>query len=122
MPPVKTPMTSDDKLQVLESLTLLYDAVTQAETARRRIGHIEEADTIGHWADSLMEQIGELRSSILDDWMGAASKLVDQVEALTSKINDMIDDLKNDVQMADKMLAIAGYVDQAISIAAKLLK
>jgi hypothetical protein len=114
--------SSDEKVSIFESLTQFYDALRQAESARRRMGYGEEADLIAHWEDRLNEVMDEMRGKILEDWMTDAKAIQTEIETQTDAVENRIKELKADVKRADTVTKIVAQVEQVITKLAALIK
>ena len=114
-------MSTDQKIAFFETLTVFYDALQQAESARRRMGYPEEADLIAHWSGELTRVMDSLRGAILKSWMADAQKLKSDIEACTEGVSKSVADLKKDARMADTVVKVIGYAEKVITEGAKLL-
>ncbi len=114
-------ISGDDKMGLLRSLADVYEAVSRAGDVASNEGWQAEANLLRHWGDKLDDSMDDLRAAILQDWAGKATDLTKSIDDDAGSISASIDDLKDDAKNAATAIKIAGYVDDAIKIAAKVL-
>lgn len=110
-----------EKLDVLRALAVLHDAATRAASRARRDGLTEEHEILALWQRKLEEAIGDLRVAILREWRGLAADLTADIERRSREIEAGIESLRDAERRAEKVIEIAGMIDEVVDAARGLL-
>ncbi len=80
-----------------------------------------KAKKLGTGIDRLEDIIRKLRSRILDDWLSKVPALREDLSKMNGDVQMAIDDIKDDIGLAKKVVKLIGYIDDIVNIAGKVV-
>jgi hypothetical protein len=113
--------SQSDKEQVVEALIAARRQAQLAELSLRSQGQTQAADNVRTATRALSTKIDALIAAMMGDWLGQADQVMGDLKACTSDLEKAVDQIKKQVQIAQTVVKVIGFVDQAVAIAAKVL-
>ncbi len=113
--------TSKTNHRVLKILLAIQNRAIDVEFQLRVEGKINEADKLALQIDKLTQLINDLRGKILDDWLAKIPDLRNRLKTMSNEVQEAIDDIKDDIETAQRIVSLVGKVDQVIGMLAPLL-
>ncbi len=84
-------------------------------------GKDEEAKRLGLTIDKLDVTIRDLRGAILDDWLVKVPSLRKELARMSAEVQEAIDDIKDDIETAQRVVKLIGQIDKVIGFLKPLL-
>jgi hypothetical protein len=110
-----------DKEQVVEGLIAARRQAQLAELSLRSQGQNQQADNVRAATAALSTKIDALIAAMMRDWLGQVAQVIGDLKARTSDLEKAVDQIKKQVEIAQTVVKVIGFVDQAVAIAAKVL-
>jgi hypothetical protein len=113
--------SQNDKLKFLDALT---DALRQGQLAEinlRSQGRVADADEIRKSTAPLSAKVDALVGTMMAEWLGQVDKSIADIAACTEGLQGTVEQIKKKVAIAQNVVKVIGFVDQAVGIAAKAL-
>jgi hypothetical protein len=110
-----------EKQTLLESLMATRSQADAAELRLRFQGKAEEADKIAQRTRVLSTEIDRLLAKIMEEWLGAATRLIGDVNAANGRLQAAVDDIKKTIAVAQRVVQALGMLDDVVAIAKKAL-
>ena len=110
-----------DKEKVLESLMAARRQGQLAELSLRFQGKSDEAEKIWEGTTRLSTEIDILIGRMMEDWLGAAHRAIRDLTVANDKIDAAVADIKRQIQIAQNVVKVIGFLDDAVAIAKKAL-
>jgi hypothetical protein len=98
--------------QLLASKTKAYQAEVKLLLKRKP----EEADKIKDHGKELSRKIDDLISQTMSDWIGNGDTIINDVKSINSKIQRSIRGVQNDVNVANNIVKMVGFIDEVVEI------
>ncbi len=99
----------------------IYRSVSDAQFALLMDKKIDEAKELEIKLDELEKAINKLRGKILDDWLAKIPALLTELGNMRTGVQDAVDDIKDDVETAQRVVELVGKVDNVIKFIGPLL-
>ena len=84
-------------------------------------GRNADADKVDAKLDDLEKSINGLRGKMLDDWSAKVPDLLVELGAMNTEVQDAVDDIKDDIETATKVVELIGKVDSVVNFIRPLL-
>lgn len=114
-------MTNDDADAVFNALHNAQAAAQTLYMDLRDAGDDAGAANAKNRADRLQNEIDNLMNKELADWQAGAEQTIPELSAAATAAQAAVDQVENDVNNAQKVVAAMGALDQAISVAMKFI-
>jgi hypothetical protein len=108
-----------DKEKVLESLMAARRQGQLAEISLRFQGKSNDAEKIWEGNARLSMEIDILIGRMMEEWLGAANNAISDLTAANAKIEATVADIKKQIQIAQNVVKVIGFLDDAVAIAKK---
>ncbi len=118
MPNISNPKINRRTLRILLSIK---DRAIDVEFNLRVEGREEEAAKLGQEIDRLNDIIRDLRGKILDDLIANVPNLRKEMVKMNSEVQEAIDDIKDDIETAEKVVKLIGQIDKIVGFLKPLL-
>ena len=99
----------------------IFRCVSDAQFALLMAKKDDEAKKLDQKLDELEKEINRLRRKILDDWLAKIPALLVELGRMKTEAQDAVDDIKDDVETAQKVVDLIGKVDDVIKFIGPLL-
>ncbi len=107
--------------RILRILLDIKNRVIDAEIILLANGKSDDAEKLADAIDDLDKIIQQLRGKILDDWLTKVDGFRAKLGAMNAEVQEAIDDIKDDIETAKKVVKLIGYVDDVVKTAAKVM-
>ncbi len=107
--------------RILRILLEIKNKVIDAEVKLLANGKGDDAKKLADGIDNLDKIIRQLRGKILDDWLAKVDDFRVKLGAMNAEVQEAVDDIKDDIETAKRVVKLIGYVDKAVEMAAKAL-
>lgn len=114
-------MTNDDADAAFNALHDAQAAAQMLYMDLRDAGNDAGAADATNRADQLQNAIDNLINKELTDWQAGAEQTIPQLTSAAADAQTAVDQVANDVNDAQKVVAAMGTLDKAISIAMKFI-
>ena len=114
-------LSQGDKELIVEALMASRRQAQLAELSLRSQGKNAEADKLHDATRILSSKIDALIAGMMRDWLGQIDQVIGDLKARTVDLEKAVDQIKKQVAVAQTVVKVIGYVDQAVAIAAKVL-
>jgi hypothetical protein len=108
-----------EKEHVLESLMAARRQGQLAELSLRFQDKPEEANRIREGTTRLSTEIDILIGRMMDEWTGRADTAIKRLTAANGKLETAVGDIKNRIKIAQNVVKVIGFLDDAVAIAKK---
>ncbi len=115
-------MTLEEKNALLDALSVCYNRANAVVALAEANGLDREAERGRRAKRMLKLRIDALLGELFTNWSGEASKLGPKLEKRKRGLETCLKDLENGVRMAENVAKAAKYLDDAIKIAASVMK
>lgn len=112
--------THDEKQDILDSLLAIQYQGQLAVIHLKLHNETAQADKVRECTERLSEEIDILLIKMMDEWLAMASTVTQQLVDATSNIATAIVDIKKQIQIAQNVVKVLGYLDDVVAIARKL--
>jgi hypothetical protein len=102
-------------------LLAIKDKAIDAEFHLRITGNASDADRVGLGIDRLDVLIRVLRAKMLDDWSAQVPGLRKKLGKMNADAQLAIDDIRDDVETAQRVVALIGKVDKLVSLLSPII-
>ena len=110
-----------DKEKVLESLMAARRQGQLAELSLRFQGKSDDAEKLREGNARLSTEIDILIGRMMEEWHGAADHVTKDFTAANAKIEAAVADIKKQIAVAQNVVKVIGFLDDAVAIAKKAL-
>lgn len=114
-------MSQEEKEKVLDRLSITKRNAHKLEIRLRFRGDEDGAAKVRTKSERLSKKIDKLLAALMTDWMGSLEVTTKSLEKVNKDILRVIDEIKDEIDAAKKVVKALGYLDDAINIATKLL-
>lgn len=114
-------MNQEEKEKVLDRLSITKRNAHKLEIRLRFKGDEDRAAKVKARSERLSKKIDKLLAALMTDWMGSSKVTIKSLETLNEEILTVIEEIKDEIDVAKKVVKALGYLDDAINIATKLL-
>jgi len=114
------PFSMTDKQQLVEQLMEVRRQAQLVELTLRSQNQPPQADKVHDAIAALTVKIDALLGGMMQNWIGQADQAVGDLKGRTDDLTKAVDQIKRQVQVAQTVVKVIGYVDQAVAIAAKV--
>jgi hypothetical protein len=115
------PFEPSDKEKVLESLMAARRQGQLAELHLRFQNKPDEADKIWEGNARLSTEIDILIGRMMEEWTGRADTSIKRLTAANTKLEAAVADIKKQLEIAQNVVKVVGFLDEAVTIAKKVL-
>jgi hypothetical protein len=118
-------MTINDEKSKRELIQKTRESIRKGDDLEVELifkGKKDEAEKIRKETDKLIEKNKALIASLMEEWLGTAAEIEGKMEIVNTGLEAVIQDIKEDIEIAKNVVKALGYLDDAIGIAVKLLK
>ena len=115
------PFEPTDKEKVLESLMAARRQGQLAELSLRFQNKPDEADRIWEGNTRLSTEIDILIGRRMEEWMGRADPAIKGLTAANTKLEAAVADIRKQIKIAQNVVKVIGFLDDAVAIAKKVL-
>lgn len=98
----------------------IYNNSVDLEFDLRLAKKDKEADELAEKNDELEEDIRRLRGKMLDDWTTQVSNLDSDLAKMNEIVQAAIDDIKGDIESANKFVALIAHLDTILGLLARI--
>lgn len=117
MPGTKT----NTNRRILRILLDIKNRVIDAEVKLLVNGKNDDAKKLAEGIDNLDKIIRQLRGKILDDWLTKVDDFRTKLGIMNAEVQEAIDDIKDDIETAKRVVKLIGYVDKVVELAGKVM-
>jgi hypothetical protein len=110
-----------DKEKVIEFLMAARRQAQLAEVSLRFQGKPDEAEKIWERNTRLSAEIDILIGRIMEEWLAAADRVIKKLTAINAKLETTIADIKRKIDVAQNVVKVVGFLDDAVGIAKKII-
>ena len=114
-------LSRDAKRRALRRLAKTKEKAQRLEFELRVQGLDEDAKKVDSKTRKLTKRIDELLKKTMEEWMGNAAQVEADLKTNNEKLQKSIRDIKNKVRTAKNIVKAIGFIDDAVSIAGKLV-
>jgi hypothetical protein len=114
-------MSQEEKEKVLDRLSITKRYAHKLEIRLRFKGDEDRAAKVRARSERLSKKIDKLLAALMTDWMGSSEVTTKSLETMNQDILAVIEEIKDEIDVAKKVVKALGYLDDAINIATKLL-
>lgn len=114
------PFTPTDKEKVLESLMAARRQGQLAELSLRFQNKADDANRIREGTTRLSAEIDILLGRMMEEWAGRADTAIKGLTAANSKLETTVVDIKKQIKIAQNVVKVIGFLDDAVAIAKKI--
>src|SRR5262245_46785684 len=114
------PFSMTDKQQLVEQLMEVRRQAQLAELNLRSQNQGPQADKVHDAIGPLTAKIDVLLGAMMRDWIGQADQAVGDLKGRADDLTKAVDQIKRQVQIAQTVVKVIGFIDQAVAIAAKV--
>jgi hypothetical protein len=115
------PFEPTDKEKVLESLMAARRQGQLAELSLRFQNKPDDANKIWEGNARLSTEIDILIGRMMDEWTGRADTAIKGLTAANTKLEAAVADIKKQIKIAQNVVKVVGFLDDAVAIAKKVL-
>ena len=109
------------KGRALRSLARTKEKAQRLEFTLRLQGQEDQAGEVDSQTHELAKQIDQLIKEAMTEWLGNAAKIEAELRANNDKLQRSIRNIQRNVQTANNIAKAISYIDDAVSIAGRLL-
>lgn len=80
-----------------------------------------DAEKLEEELSKLEKDINALRGKMLDDWAAKVPMLIETLAKMSTEVKEAVDDIKDDIETAQEVVALIGKVDSVIRLIGPLL-
>jgi hypothetical protein len=105
-------------------LSALIDTRSTGQTGEIRLRFqekIAEAQQVKDACDRLTDEIDALTGQLMGEWLGNATKVIDDLNKRSTKIDNAVAAIKKKVKIAQNVVKLIGAIDDVVAIAKKAL-
>jgi hypothetical protein len=114
-------MSQEEKETVLDRLSITKRNAQKLEIRLHFQGDEDEAAKVRVKSEKLSKKIDKLLAALMTDWMDSSEVTTKSLEKVNRGILRVIEEIKDEIDVAKKVVKALGYLDDAINIATKLL-
>ena len=111
----------DEKEALIDSFSTALGEANKLVVRLKFRGKKEEAAQAARKARELSSQIDRLLTSLMDDWLGRAAEIQNDLETTTARLQDAIDEIGSQRDNAAWFVTSLSLLDDVINIAARLV-
>ena len=111
----------ESKQKVLRRLLKSKEKAHILATSLRFKGRGSDADEVAAKAEELTRQVDRLLIDVMREWLGAADRIEAQLRTANESLQTSIRKINQAVNTASNVVKAIGFIDDTISIAAKLV-
>ncbi len=115
------PFDQNEREALIDSLSEALGEANKLVVRLKFRGKKEEAAQASRKARELSSRIDRLLTSLMDDWLGSAAEIQDDLETTTARLQDAIDEIGSEQDNATWFVTSLSLLDDVISIAARLV-
>ena len=116
------PFSESEKTKFITSLQKMHQQGQKLEVYLRVHEPNQDADAVWRSNDGLYRQIDYLIGEAIEQWNSNALTATTELTTAKDRLDAAITDIKKSVNVAKKIIEAAGYLDDAIKVAASVLK
>jgi hypothetical protein len=109
-----------DKMQLLNNVSTSINATTYLKIWCDQNQGRTNSDDYALRLNRLNALYTTLSNALWKDWIGDAATVKKNLQAATDNVSQSVKDIQSNVNTAQNIVKVLGYLDQAIAIAAKL--
>lgn len=113
-------ISQKSKLEIIQSLLVTKQKAHSLEISLRFKAMNDEADEVSQKAGELSQQIDTLLGQVIDDWFGQTGAILESIGKANSSLQRSIRQIQKGLSIARNLVKAVGYIDDVVSIAAKL--
>ena len=114
-------MTIEEKNMLLDQLSVCYNRANYCKMLCEEKEKAEEAEKLEKRMKRLKLEIDSLLRELYKDWIGSANELKDKIDKSNMEIDKHIQEIKRDIEIAQNVVKVLGFLDNAIKIAGGLV-
>jgi hypothetical protein len=107
--------------RVLNRCLDVFRSFSDAKFELLLAGRNADADKLDAKLDDLEKSINNLRGKMLDDWSAKVPDLLVELGAMNTEVQDAVDDIKDDIETATKVVELIGKADSVVNFIRPLL-
>ncbi len=111
------PISMTKKQEVIQQLLAAKTKAYQAEVKLLLKRKPTEADEIKRHGKELSRKIDNLIAQTMAEWTGNAQKIIGDVRQINKKVQRSINDINNNVNVANNVVKLVGFIDDVVDIA-----
>jgi len=111
---------SNTNRRILRILLDIKNKAIDAEIKLLSDGKTADAEKLGERIDKLEYTIQKLRGVVLDDWLAKVDGFRTKIGQMNAEVQEAVDDIKDDIKTAERVVKLMGYIDDAVELAAKV--
>jgi len=114
------PISPADKENLIDTFLETKRKGHRAEINLRFQGKSEDADKLAKRNKKLSTQIDKLIAQSMRQWNGSAATIISNMKQSNTKLQASVNNIKKKLKVAQNVVKIIGFIDEAIEKAAKL--
>jgi hypothetical protein len=114
------PSTAEKK-QIIQKLLQMKQGLIKLETRLRLQQNKAEADDVAKKSKALQREIDNLLKHLIDDWLGAARKVMGDISRANDALQTAIANIQKKLDVAKNVVKVIGLVDDVIGFAKTVL-
>lgn len=115
-------MTIKEKNELLDRLSVCYNRANYCKMLCDEKGNKEQAAQCDRRKKRLMVEIDGLLQDLYQDWIGRAEQLKPKLDKANTEIDKLIEKIEKDIECAQNIVKIIGYIDDVVKLAADMVK
>ena len=113
-------ISNPDKQDVISRLLVINQKAHILATSLRFKGQDEEAEKVTQKAKELSEQIDHLLGQVMDEWLGQAESIRQEIQKANASLQASIRQIGNEVNILQNVVRAIGFIDDVIQIASRI--
>jgi conjugal transfer/entry exclusion protein len=106
-----------EKEQIIRKLSQVMQSLIKLETRLRLQKKETEADNVAKKCKALQKEIDNLLKHVIDEWLGAASKVLGDIKTASDTLQTSIANIQKKLEVAKNVVKVIGLVDDVIGFA-----
>jgi len=115
------PFDQNEREALIDSLSEVLGEANKLVVRLKFRGKKEEAGHAARKARELSNQIDRLLTSLMDDWLGSAAEIQNDLETTTARLQDAIDEIGSEQDNATWFVTSLSLLDDIINLASRLV-
>ena len=112
--------TKEERSDVIQQLIILDEHIYTVANLLVRQGRMEEAEKLNQLETLVSRRIDKLLGDAMLDWADGVSEVIDGLEEATQRIENCIEEIKREMEVAENVVKALGVIDEVLQLAAKL--
>lgn len=115
-------MTLNQKVDIYKKMVSALGKGVKLAAVLDDLGKTEERKQVEKKNEELATQAAELRKNIQMQWNVQAKKMLEAIQASSSKLQTQIRNIENTKEIGEKFVKAIGFIDDVIDVAKTVVK